>query len=533
MSGQKYSEVRAETAAEIAASKYPRLYLAIEYHRNTHGQPLRFGDDAPWVYDLYVDKSSNIVVMKSVQCGVTEYLTVYTFDACRRGLSVLYTLPGDGECAAFVQDRIIPLLQDIPSYTRALGHTDNVRMKKLWKGTTKFVGSNVRKNFTGYTAQVYIVDELDECDQTNIVFGQDRLSDAEHRTGMPPVIIKVGNPTIPAFGISEAYEHSDKKEWNIKCGHCNQWQPLDWFANVVDKSGSPLSVHKQTGKPIMVCRSCHQSINPYSEGKWIAEHPGVEISGYHISKLFTRQTTLDSLYESYLKGKVNETENQRFYNSDLGIPYTGSGDGLSLEVFQKCVLPQYTLPFTAEECIAGIDVGKVLHVRIDILTEGRRRMVYAGTIPNFDELAIVLHRYNVRLYVMDARPETHKCTEFINQNRGGFLCDFHPDASIIDLKIDNKTRMIKVGRTRSLDEATEAYLRNQIELPENWRSLDQGNWVAQMMAPVRKLDTKRQPPAFIWDEAGQPDHHRLADNYCHIAAKMCGFGIGRREMLWA
>jgi len=53
-----------------------------------------------------------------------------------------------------------------------------------------------------------------------------------------------------------------------------------------------------------------------------------------------------------------------------------------------------------------------------------------------------------------------------------------------------------------------------------------------MMAPVRKLDLDRKPPAYVWDESGQADHHRLADDYCHVAAKLCGFGARPAEVRW-
>jgi len=53
-----------------------------------------------------------------------------------------------------------------------------------------------------------------------------------------------------------------------------------------------------------------------------------------------------------------------------------------------------------------------------------------------------------------------------------------------------------------------------------------------MMAPVRKLDLDRKPPAYVWDESGQADPHRLADDYCHVAAKLCGFGARPAEVRW-
>lgn len=487
----------------------------------------------PWLVDIYKDRNPNKVIMKSVQCGISEYAVVHIMGQLMKGKSILYILPTLEARNDFVDNRINRLVEAVPLYRAGSFGTDNKGLKFYWNGVIKFVGSNVRMGFREFPAQVIIYDELDICDQDIIKFAKDRLA-ASGELGFVPAQLQISNPTVPKYGIDLAYEESDKKWWYIKCAHDNKRQSLNWFDNVVDPDTRHpfLMSESMAGEPEMVCRSCHKPIDRLGSGEWVAEHPSSSNSGYQISKLFTRQATMGELLANYEKGKVDNIEMQRVYNSDWGLPYSGGEAELTLEVFSACAKAGYQLPLKAENSVAGIDVGGILHIRVDALIEGRRQMVYCGTVPTFEDIPLLLKRFGVRVYVIDARPEMHKVAEFIAANRGGWACDFHPDTSIQDMKIDRKALLIKVNRTRAIDEATQAYFERQIILPENWRTLDRGDWLKQMMASVRIIDMKRKPPAFVWDEKGQPDHHRLADCYCHQAAKLAGFGRRSMEVQW-
>jgi hypothetical protein len=508
------------------------LDLAIRVHKNSIGigQPMTF-HDSPWLDAIYRDPADEIVIKKSVQCGISEWATVKTFYLSLSGLSVMYVLPGDKECSSFVFNRITPLLTRVKYYADRVGATDNVRLKKLGAGTIKFANSNSITDFTEIPIQAVVVDEKDHCNQKNLSYVDDRMASAMQRTGRKPIKIFIGNPTVGGYGISKAYAESDAKEWMIKCGSCGQWQKFDWIGNVIDAEGKCFKMFSDV-EPAVVCRHCHKSLDRHADGEWVAEHLDNPISGYHISQLFTKQASMADLYAAYQKTLSDQTERQRFWNSILGEAYTGEGDQLTAADIDKCVLADYHMPHSGDGCAGGIDVGKVLHVRIDQLINSKRRAVFIGIVPNFEEAAAVLKRYNCRMYVIDARPEMHKTAEFIKANPGGFMCEFHPDQKLSTLQINKDTRTIKINRTVAFDEATADYLEQRIEMPIDWRGLDGGQFLLQMMAPTRMLDEERTPPAYVWDEGGQADHHRLADLYCHLAAKLSGFGARDARVRW-
>lgn len=493
-------------------------------------------ENREWLIPLYFDKSEKIVVQKSVQCGVSEFLIVWTMARTLENKSILYVLPSLEVRNDFVNNRIDRQTKEISFYRQGSRGTDNVGMKHFWGGTIKFVGSNVAMAFREYPAQALVVDELDMCDKKNIVYSIDRMSAAYQLTKIMPRQVLVSNPTVPGHGISLEYEASNKMKWLVKCGHCNQSQSLDWFANVVAREGDKeykllssgvvdISLPENGGEDIpILCRHCYKPLDRFGKGEWVAEHPDNTVHGYHVSKLMTAQTTIRALWEDFSESLYDQTRLQHFYNSELGIPYSGGGDSFSFEDFLRCQ-SDYLMPLRSNGTVAGVDVGNLLHVHISELVGGKRHKVFIGHVQSFEDLSSLLfQKYNCQLFVMDARPEIHKAREFVQKQLKGFLCEYTKSERITSMKVNYDQRIVQVDRTASLDEAHASYLLNMVEIPGNWRDLDDGNFVKQMMAASRIFDEKRKPPAFIWTEGGEPDHHQHADNYELIAAKLGGLG---------
>lgn len=99
------------------------------------------------------------------------------------------------------------------------------------------------------------------------------------------------------------------------------------------------------------------------------------------------------------------------------------------------------------------------------------------------------------------------------------------------MRCDYSAQHVLVDRTQLMDASADAirlgamlgrYLANGEPVPDPG---DDGarlwpkdteyvlGWVAQMMAPKRKIDGAK----ITWDEGGSPDHYRLADSYDHLA----------------
>ena len=471
---------------------------------------------------------------------------------CMQGLSVLYVFPTESDCSKSVQGRLNPLIKDVDFYRQATRETDNVRMKRIFGGTVLYTSAQRRTAFKSYAAQVLIVDELDECrslkyadDQSqanNIDYAEDRLASAKQRTGFDPIKIFISNPTVKSRGISKRYEESDKKQWMIRCAACGDQQPLDWHCNVVEPDGS--GGHKlidrewtpNAGRDIQLyCRSCRAPINRFAAGEWVAEHPDNPVSGYHITQLFTAQASIADLWQKFQKAQDNPGLVEVFYRSYMGLPYSGEGDNVSDDILAGCCDPNYIMPAAAEGTVAGIDVGSLLQIHISTLENGKRRKVFIGAVPpdnDWAEVDRLFEIYDVCRAVVDLRPEMAMARKLRDRHPGVvYVCEYPPNPSSKELDIDHEDHGVKIDKHLCLDESYAQYAKKRVILSADYLNVDHGEFVRQMQAPVRKLVIRSGVAVAVWDEEGQPDHHRHADNYEYLAARLMGFTSAPPEMI--
>jgi hypothetical protein len=221
---------------------------------------------------------------------------------------------------------------------------------------------------------------------------------------------------------------------------------------------------------------------------------------------------LADLWDKFSKGLGDDTKLQVFYNSDLGLPYAGAGSKLSDDILNGC-RADYLMPAEAEPCVIGVDVGKRLHVVIRQILPGEKlRLVFAGTVPGFDDLDKLMERYQTVSIAIDSMPETRAVQEFLNK---------HPHKSwmvryqqkITDMARDEEKRVLTIDRTQAMDRVMSFYRRRAYLLPKNAQSLDRGDYYRLLKAPTRIYDVEDN--RFNW--LGDPDHYFHAEVYCLLA----------------
>jgi len=514
--------------AKTALTCLPELF-AIEFHRNTLNQPLRFDQDL-WLVDIYLDDADIVVVMKSVQCGITEWLIVVAFTSCIQGLSVLYVLPSKTFRNDFVAKRIDGLKSHVPFYAAGIRDTDNKGLKRIWNGYLKVVGSNVEADLKADPAQIAIIDERDECTQGNLPLVDNRLMATKKLTGKEWRKLTAGNPTFLDYGIDADYKKSDQRQWHIPCPSCGHEQALDWFEHFVEKTDDGRYVLRDKewvpgcGRDIQgFCVECKKPIDRLAPGRWIAQNPESSIHGYHISQLFTSQNTIEKIWNKFQAAQNDKWELQAFYNGTLGLPFTDSEFQITPGLLKRCVKDDYKMPSTGNGCVAGVDIGKKIHVHISELKDGIRHKVFVGSFTMTDDmadLAFVLKAYGVRCCVIDAMPETTLVRKFQRLHRNVWLCRFQKGVSIKEAKPDRKTGEITPDRTQAFDSDYFSYADRDVVLSANYRDLDGGDFLKQMCINTKVLITDdRGNKHYEWTTpAGAADHHHLASVYEWIAA---------------
>ena len=457
----------------------------------------------------------------------------------------MYILPTTPVRNRAITARIDKMVAKVPLYRDNIGaarkDVDSKSLKSVFGTTWNYVGSMSPENFYEFDADVIIIDEYDRCDQANLIL-------AAERTGAAAVDrwIKVGNPSLPGYGIDAEFDETTKELWHIQCGACNTWQVLDWFVNFIDKAddGSFFlrsQTHTGNGRDASaVCSKCDRDIDRLKNGEWVAEFRDRDIGGNQISKLFglpgndnsliTRPIILEMLV-AWNAAQANQTALELFYNNQLGLTFSGKGNFISSQLLADCVNKDYVMPESGKQTIGGMDIGAVHHIHIsDVITDehGHKRRIkrFIGHAKDWDDAQRIINLYGCTRGVVDAQGEIHAPRHWVKKNMGWVMCYYSGGKENVKQKEDVafKKSTVRANRTESLDASYAAYARKDVILPKDWRTLDGGDFVKQMQSSIRKFKENKSGPGgrYIWDEGAKADHHRHADNYELMAMALLG-----------
>ena len=490
-------------------------------HRTHKNKPviIKPGD---FLEQIYKDDSEKIVVKKSTQCGISEWLAAKAIHWACHSRNVLYILPTYSLKNQFVQERIDKTIMYTDLYKdyidwEAAKLAESTSMKQFGSGTIVFSGSNTPIAFVSFPADKCIVDELDECAQEYIPMLEERQSASTDKS-----TIKVGNPTILNYGIDYEYGKSDRKQWWIKHrkedGGCGKWISPDFFTHIIrQEDGHNIILDSDWDKisapgPLPICQHCGKSFNRFQEGEWRATEIS-DVSGYHVSKMFSTQVTTKELVDRFAEGLANDTIMQRFYNGDLGLAFIAKGSKIDDMMIEGCIC-DYTMPDSSEGVLTvmGADVGTRIHVVINqVLEGGRRRSLFIGDVREEEDVVELYKKYNCRYGVIDALPETRVSKRLSQRFKGMFMCVY---TTTLRDSVD-QYKYLHVERTQAIDEVKEAFINQTLELPANIKSHPE--FCDHVKSSTRVFDESRQ--TYKWVEASA-DHLLHAMVYALKAEKL-------------
>ena len=500
--------------------KWPRLYYAMVHHLNIRGERMRF-DDKPYLVALYKDDAQEISVKSSVQTGKSELAIISALAHAERGLQVMYVLPTAELRNQFVANRVDKLFERVPHYMKMLHRATNVAasrgLKHFGDGTIFFSGSNSATTFIEKPLDMVIADELDRFDLHNYEKADDRMTASPHK-----LKLEVSNPTVDNYGIDRRYRSSDQRELYVKCEHCQKWQTLDWFKNVVSQTNDndfrllDKDWHEGDDRDIhMLCIKCSKPLQRFThQATWVPKYPSrKQHHGYHIHQMMSSYVRIDSMWRKFCEGMGDDTAMQVFYNSALGLTFAGAGSKINDDMLNACK-EDYTMPATSQHpCVMGVDVGKRLNVVVrEILPGEKFRLVFAGTLREFEDLDHLFSRFNIVGYVIDAMPETRKSIEWAKKKPGrGWMCRYNQGLTEVGQNVDD--RIVTADRTMLMDRVLKFYRNRNYVNPRNAQSLDNGDYYYQIKTPTRVFNAEKDR----YDWLGDPDHYFHAEVYAVLA----------------
>jgi hypothetical protein len=482
--------------------------------RREEGGPLDF-ELFPFqreIYEAFGDpRLPTVDVRKSAQCGISAAAVSLALYACERWrANVIYVLPTEDLAELFCTTRVQPAIAESP-YLRGRCELSSKELVRMGGANLYFVGAVAETKALALPADVLLLDEYDRLDPRQVPKFEKRLG----APGSMKLERRFSNPRFPESGIDDHYLQSDQRTRLERCASCRTEAPLAWAAGDEDAH----HVDEERGR--RVCARCGRLLEAehVASGRWVARHPGVAARGYHVSKLIVPTEDVAALVVEHRK--ADEDSIGAHYNFDLGLPYAPRGGALTRGLVWAC-RRKYSCPteYGGRDWVtAGVDVGKVLHVRISRWPEssGKAIPLYIGEVPGFEDLADLWSRYNVNFGLIDERPEERAARSFAEAFAGrAMLVRWSGPAQHDDIVIDEDHALVIARRTWACDQTVDQFTRQVRYLPRNVSE----DYIRQLIAPHKLTETSRggqKESRYTSDE--RADHFFFAETYDVLAKK--------------
>jgi len=430
----------------------------------------------PWLREMHNPTSEIVIGQKSAQMGYTETAlnrTFYMID--REKKNVLYILPNKSPDATdFTNARFAPALE-LSRHLRSL-FTDinNVGHKRAGNANLYIRGSKAKAGLRSIPVQAIIFDELDVMDQDNIPLALERVSGQLTKS-----IFMLSTPTIPNFGINKYYVTSDQRNFFFRCPSCSRSINLEFPRNIEIVGDDPYS--QELEKTRLFCHLCKATLQHerktdfLKHGTWVASRSSTA-AGYYINQLYSPTIKPYELARKYLNGLRNEAGEQEFYNSALGLPHVVAGSRLTDEIITACKAEHrnLTVPPAGYVVTMGVDVGKFLHVEIDLWTfsqvlggvKSHAKLLAALKVDSFEALYELIERFKVSAVVLDMNPERQKARDFVVSLKGlAEMCEYPSGDRGKEIVVYDEENRIQVDRTAWLDVSLGRVRAKAISLP--------------------------------------------------------------------
>ena len=506
--------------------------------------PWRF-ENFPWLKDMHDATEEECVGQKAAQMGYSEtMLNICLAKIDMYQVSCLYVLPTKTPDASdFSASRFDPALELSPYLANLFTDVKNVGMKRAGAASLFVRGSKSRVGLKSIPVGHIILDELDEMDQHNIALAMERTSGhLSRQTWM------VSTPTMENFGINFYFNRSSQDHYFFKCPSCSRHIELLFPDNIKITADDPYD--PKISESYIFCKLCGATLDHnakpdlFKSATWEPSVLGRNIHGFYINQLYSTKISPATFATKFLFAQTNPTEEQEFFNSNLGMPHVVDGAKLSEATIDACIgdYTNYDTYKGSKLVTMGVDVGKWLHYIIyewslnstikttDISNLSTPRVLCISKCVDFEDLDILMQRYKVHQCVIDANPETRKALEFARRFWGRVrLCYFgnHVRGKTIYTPKDIESA-VTVDRTSWLDLALSRFHNKKITLPKD-KPLE---FNAHLTAISRCYEKDRDgnPVGRYLTGKNKPDHYALACNYAEIALPIAAGLISNRDI---
>lgn len=313
------------------------IHAFIQKHsiRTETGEVLDFSKYR-FMYDIYADRSAQIVCMKAAQIGFSTYEILKSAFECRNDkIDIIYVLPSDDDVKRFSGGKTNKIILQNPIFQTWTKDKDSIEQKQFGSNTIYYEGAWTERAALSTTAKKLVVDEYDRCKQSIVEQYDSRLQSTEN-----PRKAFFSNPSLAGQGVHKFYMISDQRKWHIHHS-CGETFVMDEDCINYDKE-------------IYECPACKEEITDEERrmGSWIATNtePGIKWRGYWIPLWIAPWMSAESICD-LKKNKSSEY----FSNFVAGEPYALSENKISSETVLQNVMDKTNLQDGT--VIIGVDTG--------------------------------------------------------------------------------------------------------------------------------------------------------------------------------
>jgi hypothetical protein len=351
-----------------------------------------------------------------------------------------------------------------------------------------------------------VFDELDEATPDAKTLAKERLSHSDYRR-----MVELSNPSLPGYGIDEAFQESDQRVWMMKCPACGHWTAME--VEFPKKLGEEVRVirARPDGTCYRACVRCAGELD-MARGEWVAEYPDRTIHGYRISQLISSKIDPGEILRDYQKSKHPE----RFFNLKIGVAWADAQSVLSASAVLALCGSEPIAEKSEKECTMGVDTGRQLHVVISRWDGDRRRVVYLGVLEDFAQLDGLMERFQVSRCVIDAMPETHATRAFSKRFPRRVWLNYFNEGQKGSYRWDEKDSLVHENRTEALDASRKAIRDGLVLLPQRSPLVEE--FAAHLAADAKRLQEEPETGSQVYRYIRTGvDHFSLAFTYDCIA----------------
>jgi len=505
----------------------------------------------PWLYEMHLSDAEINVGQKAAQLGYTEWalnVTFYNIDV--NGYDCLYVLPSNDDASQFSAGRFDPALEASEYLQKMFSDVKNVGHKRAAQANLYVRGSRSRSKLKSIPTAVVVFDEVEEMTQENIPLARERSSGQAQKREL-----FISTPTFEGIGINAFYQDSTQEEYFFKCPCCSRLTYLIFPECLV------ITAEKSTDQAInnshYICKECKNVLPHETKSEWlkarafggtgtyVPQHSDRDIRGFTTSQLYSMANAGNpaNMAIAYLKSLTDPSAEQEFFNSKLGKTHVVDGAQITDGHIQACIGQYRKGPNNKTTPIVtmGIDVGKHLHVEIDEWYIGQRtpgldinedaqcRVLFEGTVLQFEDLDKLMQQYRVTAAVIDRHPETRKAYEFVCRFWGRVLmCMYGRGINGKQIQLGTEEeKTITVDRTSWLDLSLGRFkIKNRIRLPVDVSE----EYKKHIKEPKRLYKKDFDGNQVGYYQNSNADHFAHARNYAEIALRW-GVSIGQSHSI--